>query len=311
MRVSAVVPAYNEERNIRAMLRSLASQKLRNGTLTEIVVVASGCTDGTHDEVLAVAKDDPRVRLIVQNARLGKAAAINAYLRERDPAADIIVMSSSDILLQPGCVECFVEALADDPSAGMVGARPVPTNPRTDMMGRVVGVLWDLHHDLAMEAPKLGEITATRAKLVRPIPEDSPVDEASVEAQVAAAGFHLKYVPGAVVANRGPENMREYIEQRRRIAAGHYWLREKTGYSVSSLDTKRVAKLAMRHLSLSDPREDAACVAAVALEAVARGLGYLDYKRNYSHAVWKVATTAREVMPDREGSAPDAKVKHG
>ena len=304
MKISAVVPAYNEEKNIRAMLLSVVRQRLAAGdALTEVVVVASGCTDGTHAEVLAAGREDERIRLLVQDARLGKAAAVNAYLRERDPSADLIMLSSSDILLQPGCLQLLADALQQDPKAGMAGARPVPTNPRETLLGHMVGTLWDLHHDLAMESPKLGEITLLRASLISPIPETSAVDEASFEAQIIQQGYTLKYVPGAVVANRGPTRVSEYLKQRRRIAAGHYWLKDTSGYAVSSMDTRRVGRLALRRLSFSDPMADAACVAAVAVEAVARGLGYLDFKRNFSHAVWEVASTARQVVHAGEPAA--------
>ena len=40
MKISAVVPAYNEEKNIRAMLGSLIGQRLDGHTLTEVVVVS-------------------------------------------------------------------------------------------------------------------------------------------------------------------------------------------------------------------------------------------------------------------------------
>jgi glycosyltransferase involved in cell wall biosynthesis len=301
MKISAIVAAYNEEKNIRAMLLSLVRQRLGpEDSLVEVVAVASGCTDGTHDEVQAAAREDGRIRLLVQDARLGKASAINAYLRERDLSADIIVLSSSDILLQPGCLQLMVDALKQDPKVGMTGPRPVPTNPRETLLGHMVGTLWDLHHDLAMESPKLGEITMMRASLVTPIPETTAVDEASFEAQIIQQGYTLKYVPGAVVANRGPTRVSEYLKQRRRIAAGHFWLKDTSGYAVSSMDTRRVGRLAMRRLSFSDPMADVACVAAVAVEAVARGLGYLDFKRNYSHAVWEVASTARQVVHEGE-----------
>ena len=38
------------------------------------------------------------------------------------------------------------------------------------------------------------------------------------------------------MTNHGPETLREYFEQRRRIARGHYWLDFAFGYSVATLD---------------------------------------------------------------------------
>jgi cellulose synthase/poly-beta-1,6-N-acetylglucosamine synthase-like glycosyltransferase len=294
------VTAHNEERNIRKLLRSLLAQKVGAHTLAEVVVVASGCTDATTTEVLDMAKSEPKLRLIVQDARLGKASAINAYGRERDTQADAVAIVSADLILQPGCFQLLLDRLAEDPRAGMVGPRPVPTNARGSLMGNMVGFLWQLHHDVSNESPKLGEVIVLRSALLRPIPEECPVDEANLEAGVIAQGFQLSYVPEAVVANRGPNNLREYFSQRRRIAAGHFWLRQRTGYSVPTLDVKRIAKHAVRYLTFSDPGTDASYVTAALLEGAARALGYFDYKREYNHAVWKVAPSTRDVTPDEK-----------
>jgi glycosyltransferase involved in cell wall biosynthesis len=306
LRVSACVTAHNEERNIRKLLRSLLGQKIEPHALCEVVVVASGCTDGTMEEVRELAKDDPRLRLIVQDARLGKSSAINAYGRERDRTADAVAVVSADLILQPGCLLLLLERLAASPHVGMVGARPVPTNPRGHLMGNIVGFLWQLHHDIASESPKLGEVVVLRSSLVHPIPEDSPVDEATFEASVVAQGCALCYVSEAVVANRGPDNVREYFDQRRRIAAGHFWLRRRTGYSVPTLDVNRIVKHAVRYFTFAEPLTDASYVAAALIEGAARTLGYFDFKREYNHAVWKVASSTRDVTPDDERPRPGA-----
>jgi poly-beta-1,6-N-acetyl-D-glucosamine synthase len=298
LRVSACVTAHNEERNIRKLLRSVLAQKLGCHTLTEVVVVASGCTDATATEVLDMAKQEPRLKLIVQDARLGKASAINAYGRERSPQADAVAIISADLILQPGCLQLLLDRLMEIACIGMVGPRPVPTNQRGSLMGDMVGFLWQLHHDISSESPKLGEVIVLRSALLRPIPEDCPVDEANLEAGVTAQGFQLSYVPEAVVANRGPNNVREYFSQRRRIAAGHFWLRQRTGYAVPTLNVVRIAKHAVRYLTFTDPRTDVSYLTAALLESAARALGYFDYKREFNHAIWKVAASTRDVTPD-------------
>lgn len=308
MRFSAVVAAYNEEQSIGSMLRSLLSQKLKEGELTEVVVVASGCTDRTHEVVHQLAAEDRRVRLIVQDARLGKAAAVNAYLRERDPSADVTVFASADLLVQPGCLELFRLELSNNPRVGQVGARPVPVNERSTLLGKMVHFLWDLHHEVSLIDPKMGEMTAARSSLITEIPETSAVDEASVEAIVVSQGYECRYVPGAVVINRGPDNLREFVLQRRRIAAGHYWLRETTGYSVSTLDSARIVRLAARHMTFATPATDAAYLLAAGIEAVSRGLGYFDFKRHHSHHIWEIARSTKQRI---DPVAPVRKTGHG
>jgi poly-beta-1,6-N-acetyl-D-glucosamine synthase len=305
MLVSAVVCAYNEERNIERMLDSLLDQRTPRGRLLEIVVVASGCTDSTRAIVRERSQRDRRIRLVVQEERDGKASALNCYLRQRDMRAEAILIASADVLLRPGLLDLLLETLGE-PNVGMCGGRPIPTNPRRAVMGRVVNLLWDLHHDVCLRAPKLGEAVLVRADLVDCVPDESPVDEASVEARITGQGFELRYVPDAIVANRGPDNLADYFKQRRRIAAGHFWVCRTSGYAVSTLDTRRIVRLALRHLG-SSPAANLALVAAAAIEATARALGYLDFRRGRSHAVWSIADSAHQPVdgaPPAPGRAP-------
>ncbi len=63
------IMAHNEEANIGRLLEAVISQTFREVALTEIVVVASGCTDDTEAIVLEWAKRDSRdQRLPAQSA---------------------------------------------------------------------------------------------------------------------------------------------------------------------------------------------------------------------------------------------------
>ena len=42
-------------------------------------------------------------------------------------------------------------------------------------------------------------------------------------------------MPEAIVANRGPGTMRDFVNQRRQIHTGHLWLRHRQHYTVPSL----------------------------------------------------------------------------
>ena len=113
--------AFNEVQNIGLLLESLGTQRLEDAVIEEIVVVASGCTDGTEDVVRWHAQRDSRIRLVVQERREGKASAINLFLREA--RGDVIVLESADTLPAP---ETYASLLApfSDPAVGMTGARP-------------------------------------------------------------------------------------------------------------------------------------------------------------------------------------------
>ena len=73
--------AHNEEANIGRLLERLQQQRLDQVEIAEIIVVASGCTDGTEAIVQAAAAADARISLLVQPQREGKASAMNLFLR--------------------------------------------------------------------------------------------------------------------------------------------------------------------------------------------------------------------------------------
>jgi len=301
MRVSVAVPAYNEERNIGLLIDSLRSQKTRRAEIVEIVVVASGCTDRTADIVRErqLRRGIP-VRLIVEPMRRGKVAAINTYLAHGDRAREVeaICLSSGDLLAAPDAIERLVQCLLINHDIGMCGARPVPTNGHGTFHGEATRFLWHMHHKVALEAPKLGELVMLRAGIVHDLPPESCVDEATLEQIIVAADYRLAYVPEAVVHNHGPETVRDFVKQRRRIAAGHYWLRDVSGYTVSTMDVSRIARLTFSELSAKTPKRTGYALGTIAVEVLSRALGYVDFRLGRNHHIWQISETTKSVITD-------------
>ncbi len=302
MNVSILVPAHNEARNIENLLDSLLAQQTEAARIIEVVVVASGCTDETAPLARKIARGKPGIHIVVQERRAGKVAAINEYLHVRDKRAEIIVVSGADLHLAPDVVEKVVKCFADNPKVGMVGARPVPDNEKRSVVARMVHVLWELHHQVALTSPKMGELIAFRASLVDRVSELSVVDEASVEDIVRSKGFELAYVGDAIVTNHGPEKLDEYFEQRRRIARGHYWLDFAFGYKVATMERGVLVKAALDVLKSADAEDKKALVAAVAVEIAARAAGFVDARViGGRHRTWRPLASTKSL---RKKEAP-------
>lgn len=285
------VMAYNEEANIAASVRSLLAQSGPHVTDLLVIVVASGCTDDTVPRALTVAAEDPRVRVIEEARREGKAAAIVTFL-EASSGAEILALAGADTILEPGALEALV-APFDDSSVGMTGGHPIPVNDRSTLMGRVVNLLWELHHAVALKDPKLGELVAFRP-VFGTLPRTA-VDEAAIEATVRSGGLRLVYSPGARVRMKGPCTARDYLAQRRRIHAGHRHLRRSSGHEVSTFSLRRIARTVWR----ARPRDLAgttALGAAIGLEATARVLGTWDDRvAGRSHDVWERIPSTKDL----------------
>jgi len=296
---SVGIMAYNEESNIANSIRAVLAQEPVSGDLAEVIVVASGCTDRTAEIVESIARRDSRVRLVVEEQRSGKASAINQFIAAaRTP---VLLMVNADTIVAPGTIDALIEHF-DDPTVGMVGGHPIPVNDENSFLGFAVHLQWRLHDEISRETPKLGEIVAFR-NTVSAIPTDTAVDELSIEAYFSEAGHRLVYEPRAIVYNRGPTTVSDFVRQRRRIAAGHVAIAKREGYSASTMSVTRIARALLGSESFRDPRATVWMAGAVALEGTARLLGHYDVLRRRSHNIWTTITTTKDDIGDVERAA--------
>jgi cellulose synthase/poly-beta-1,6-N-acetylglucosamine synthase-like glycosyltransferase len=288
---SVGITAHNEEANIGQLLDAMRNQRLHQVEISEIIVVASGCTDRTEDIVRQHAAQDSRIQLWVQERREGKTSAINVFLA--NASEKICVLESGDTLPHEDAVENMVRMFAD-PAVGMTGAHKVPVNTPEHIIGYLSHLRLKMEHQLCLDIPRLGELIAFR-KVFDHIPPDVAMDEAFVEALVIRRGLQVRYAPDAVVFNMGPETLADFIKQRRRNYAGHLYLKEKYSYRVSSLDSGRVLRLALGEI-WGAVRLIWILFALGTVEAVSRVLGWWDYRvRRQRHVVWDIAWTTKEV----------------
>jgi biofilm PGA synthesis N-glycosyltransferase PgaC len=287
---SVCVTAYNEEENIGNLLAALLDQHVHEAVIDEIIVVASACTDNTVPIIHEYMAQDERIRLIEQEHREGKTAAINLFLAEA--RNDICVLESGDTIPHEYAVEHLVR-MFKDPRVGMVGAQKVAVDTPDHITGLLSHLRLRMEHELCLEIPRLGEMVAFR-KVFDYIPPDVAMDEAFVEAIVVEKGMDVKYAPDAIVYNTGPTTFGDFVRQRRRNHAGHLYLKHKYGYAVSSIQNRRVARVAFLQF-WNAIRLLWVLFLLAGLEGVSRGLGWYDFavKRD-RHVVWNMAWTQKQ-----------------
>lgn len=97
MKLSIVMPAYNERRTIREILAQVLAVDL--GDLErEVVIVDDGSTDGTRD-ILRELDGKNGVRVLLQTRNLGKGAAVWAGMRAS--TGDLVVIQDADLEYDP------------------------------------------------------------------------------------------------------------------------------------------------------------------------------------------------------------------
>ena len=285
------IMAYNEEKNIAYLLDALLSQKLINVIIDEIIVVSSGCTDNTNKIVQEYSKINPKIELLIQNERKGKSSAINLFIEKAKN--DILIVESADTIPEADTVERLINPFFLE-KIGMTGGKPVPVNKQTTFTGYAVHLLWKLHHEMAIFKPKLGEMIAFR-KVFKAIPEMSAVDEASIEALITENGLQCLYISNAIIKNKGPETILDFIKQRKRIAIGHLWLKSNQNYTVSSSQLSLLFYLFLKEC-YNQPKNILKIILVAKLECFCRLLGTYEYFFKSSNPfIWDMVNSSKNL----------------
>lgn len=261
--------AYNEETNIEALLQSLLHQELKSFTITEIIVVCSGCTDKTVELATTIAKSHKCIKIICESERKGKCSAINLFLKEAK--SEILVLESGDTLPNSHAIERLCLPMKEDEKIGICASHPKPFKYSHTFLDFVIKLQWKMQHLISLQSPKYGELISFR-NVFSSIPESS-VDEEEIANLIYKQDYIGKYVPTAIVHNHGPTNIKEFIEQRRRIYGGHLLLRFSKKHKVPTMNSFVLFSYFLRALPL---RKFLYGFFAILIELYARFLGFFD-----------------------------------
>ena len=267
LKVSVGIMAFNEEANIGLLLKSIADQKLKKIDIAEIIVVASGCTDATVEIVEKEAKKDKRIKPTIQKRREGKASAVNLYIKKAK--SKVLVMVSADALPETDALEKLCLPFYDE-GVGMTSAHIKPVNKTDTFMGYYNQIFWKLHHGIALSSFKAGEAVAWK-NVIDSIDPKTSTDETNIAALILKKKLKTVYVAEAIVRNKGPETIHEFITVRRRHLSAYYHLGQKVGlaYLPPTMDNLKVLKMFIREVKPKSFKEAVWSIGVVGLEILA------------------------------------------
>ena len=235
------VVAHREVGRVGRAVRSLTRQELPPGHFwDQIWVVVSGPEDGTADEVRSIEGEDPRVRLVWEPERRGKASAIMEIFR-RAPKGNLILLNA-DAEAEPDAIRALLETAREASPPFAVMGHPVPLRGGVGAYGEALDLLWGLHHQVHLHLLSQGEGTHLSDELLllpegtRPeLPAGTINDGAYLGAWIHRHAGRLLYSPGALVRVRVPRSLGGYLRQRSRIKRGHRQVKERTGIAPTTL----------------------------------------------------------------------------
>jgi len=213
--ITLIIPAYNEAECIVEKLRNSLALSYPSDSL-EILVVTDGSDDGT--ECLAASLQDPRIHVLHQPQRLGKAAAV---ARAAEVArGDLLVFTDANAVLSTTALIHLARHFGD-PSVGAVGGvKRVRGSDGEGLYWRYENMLkqWESSVSSVMGVP--GELWAVRAKLYEPLPPDTILDDWTASMQLIADGWRVIQAPNAIAREDPSTSLRASWERRVRNAAG-------------------------------------------------------------------------------------------
>jgi poly-beta-1,6-N-acetyl-D-glucosamine synthase len=286
--VSICLPAYNEEKNIGNLLKALLKQKTNLIEIKKIIVVSSACTDNTDKIVREFMSKDSRINLILEEKRNGKASAINKFLKvAKHP---VVVVQSTDTIPTENTIEFLCRPFIADERIGMTGGAPVPVNDRGTFLGYLIHTWWWFHRNI----PRYGEIIAFR-NILDQISETTAVDEAYIQAHFIKYGFSVIHIDEAVVYNKGAENFKDLLKQRRRIFNGHARLQKAEGIRINAI-TRSALWLFLFKYEIESIKHLFWLSLGLVIEIYARFLGIWDTGvKNINPFVWDTATSTKNL----------------
>lgn len=116
MKLSIIIPVFNEENTITKIVQKVDSIKYDK----EIIIVDDASTDGTKD-VLQKLSQQPGIKVVYHNTNRGKGAAIRTAIMEI--TGDIVIVQDADLEYNPADYPNLLEPILDGRADVVYGSR--------------------------------------------------------------------------------------------------------------------------------------------------------------------------------------------
>ena len=129
MKLSIIIPAYNEEKTIQTILDKIESIHLIGGITKEIIVVNDCSKDGTENKVLEYKSQHPDIEISYYKHEVnkGKGAALHTGIKQAK--GDLVIIQDADLEYDPNEFNLLLKPILDGFADVVYGSRFIGGQP--------------------------------------------------------------------------------------------------------------------------------------------------------------------------------------
>jgi len=229
-------------------------------------------------------RTDPRIKLISNTRREGKATALDSILKAAN--SDLVVFIDADVMLGEHAISTLAHPFLSDDKIGICSGNTMPLKEGNDFFEFASLVVRSLHHELCSylvskrKTPKVnGTFYAIRRKILDGFPSNVVSDDEYASWQAQKKGYYIAYVPEAMVYTRDPDTFASFIKWQKRIIAGQMLMKRYFNYDVPTMNASVVAPCWLKLIG-KFKRRLPDLLALVSLAALSYFLAFVTLLRN-------------------------------
>jgi len=222
-KVSVIMSAYNEERNIEKKIKTLLELEYPESSI-EFLIGSDGSSDKT-DEII---KRYPQIKFFRQESRRGKPSMLNFLVPQSK--GEILVFTDARQRLDPKAILEIVKHF-EDPRVGSISGELHYEWEEDNKTAPGLGMYWQYEKFIRKSESRMGSMLgatgalyAIKREFFSVLPEDLILDDVYIPLKIVEKGYRAIFDKRAKVYDKVFANPQEEFLRKTRTLAGNYQL---------------------------------------------------------------------------------------